>query len=83
MTKIIELYQYRADKKNRKKVQELFSKTFYQTAFKNIKFRDSNDTNFSPENIIIKCQEPNLERLKDMKEHLELIINQMETEYVN
>ena len=54
MNKVIELYQYKADIKNRKKIQQLFAKTFYQTDFKNIKFRDENDTNFCCDNVIIK-----------------------------
>ena len=83
MNKVIELYQYKADKKNRKKIQQLFAKTFYQTYFKNIKFRDGNDCNFCPSNIIIKCEEPHLEKLKNMKEHLEVIISEMEREWVN
>ena len=83
MNKVIELYQYKADIKNRKKIQQLFAKTFYQTDFKNIKFRDENDTNFSPSNVIILCEQPHLEKLKHMKEHLEVIISEMEREWVN
>jgi hypothetical protein len=78
MNKVIELYQYKADIKNRKKIQQLFAKTFYQTDFKNIKFRNGNDTDFSCDNVIILCQQPHLEKLKNMKEHLEVIISEME-----
>jgi len=83
MNKVIELYQYKADIKNRKKIQQLFAKTFYQTDFKNIKFRNENDTDFTPENVIILCEQPHLEKLKHMKEHLEVIISEMEREWVN
>jgi hypothetical protein len=78
MNKVIELYQYKADIKNRKKIQQLFAKTFYQTDFKNIKFRDENDTNFSPSNVIILCEQPHLEKLKNMRDHLEVIISEMD-----
>jgi len=78
MNKVIELYQYKADIKNRKKIQQLFAKTFYQTDFKNIKFRDGNDTNFSPSNVIILCEQPHLEKLKNMRDHLEVIISEMD-----
>ena len=61
MNKVIELYQSKADQENRKKIQQLFAKTFYQTDFQNIKFRDLNGTNFCCDNIIIKNEEPHLE----------------------
>ena len=69
-------------KKNRKKIQQLFAKTFYQTDFKKMIFRNGNDTDFSCENIIIKNEEPHLEKLKNMKEHLEVMISEMEREWV-
>jgi len=31
-----------------------------------------------PSNVIIKCEEPHLEKLKYMKEHLEVLISEME-----
>ena len=74
------MYQYKADIKNRKIIQQLFAKTFNQTDIKNIKFRDGNDTNFCCENIIIKNEEPHVEKLRNMKEHLEVIISVMERE---
>ena len=70
-------------KKTEKKIQQLFAKTFYQTDFKNIKFRDGNDCNFCCDNNVIKNEEPQLEKFKNMKEHLEVIINEMEQEWVN